>query len=245
MELGCHLTAQSPAQSPVDPSAHTPVIGAAILRHSKVTALPLHVLKIILRLLLVTPNALPLDSQRHKDVQKAHIATKPDVLRVCRLFYLTGLPILYGENTITTSQSYAFDSYLLSLPPRNRQMITSIRLEIDWADQLWAKFPLIAMQLGQLRHLQKLEIIIVESKTHESCAALLDNDPNRTLFIGHRQLNGMKREGSLSDAMLKAEKKMLKDMVQGLKALRVFKLEGFRDSLFAERLCFEKSVSCK
>lgn len=124
-------------------------------------------------------------------------------------------------------------------------MITNVRLEIDWANHLWAKFPLIAMQLCQLRKLQRLEVIIVETKEPGRRAASLDKDPNHTMIVGCCHVKGTKREGSLAAAMLKAEKKMLKEMVGGLKALRTFRLEGFRDALFAERLCFERPMVYK
>ena len=45
-----------------------------------------------------------------------------------------------------------------------------------------------------------------------------------------------KREGALADAMLKAEKKMLGDLVCGIKGLRRFRLVGYRDRVFAEWL---------
>ena len=45
-----------------------------------------------------------------------------------------------------------------------------------------------------------------------------------------------RREGVLADAMLKAEKKMLRDLVCGIKGLRRFRLVGYRDRVFAEWL---------
>ena len=44
------------------------------------------------------------------------------------------------------------------------------------------------------------------------------------------------REGALADAMLKAEMKMLEDLVCGIKGLRRFRLVGYRDRVFAEWL---------
>ena len=46
----------------------------------------------------------------------------------------------------------------------------------------------------------------------------------------------MKREGPLADTMLKAEKKMFKDLVSGIKGLKYFGLVGFRDQVFARSL---------
>ena len=231
--------------SMMDLASHSHIMDGANPLRLNVTTLPLNLLKLILRSLLVSSDALPLDIQPRKPSRKAYTPVRTDLLRVCRLFFFTGLPILYGENIITASQSYAFDAHLLTLPPRNRQMITKIRLEIDWADHLWARFPLIALQLSHLRQLQKLEIFIVDRKKPEDIAGLMDMDPNQAGIVRHGPGKGTKREGNLADAMLKAEKKMLKDMVEGLSSLRVFKLKGFRDPVFAEKLEFEKSANCR
>lgn len=213
--------------------------------HLRIAPLPLSVLKSLLRLLLVSSNALPLDLHQCSPVNEGYTPVQPSVLRVSRLFYITGLPILYGENIITTTRSYSFDARLLALRPRNRQMITSIRLEIDWADHLWAKFPLIALQLSQLRQLQKLDIVIIHRKKPEHRTILMERDPNHTNFIGHGPDKGMRREGSLADTMLKAEKKILKDLVERAKDLKVFKLEGFRDPVFAKQLSFDNLANSR
>ena len=139
-------------------------------------------------------------------------------------------------------------------------MITNVKLEIDWADQLWAKFPLVARALGELKSLQKLEIAIVEKeKTVEQTRAVLNENANRKAMITHGQISHskhstayhcssatdrtnvrMKREGQVADAMLKAEMKMLRDLVTGIKGLKHFRLTGFRHEVFA--WCLEERV---
>ena len=140
-------------------------------------------------------------------------------------------------------------------------MITNVKLEIDWADQLWAKFPLVARALGELRSLQKLEIAIVEKEktVEQKQAGLIADVPNRSTMITHGHISHskhstahhrssathrtdvrMKREGPVADAMLKAEMKMLHDLVTGIKGLKIFRLTGFRHEVFA--WCLEERV---
>ena len=144
---------------------------------------------------------------------------QPSLLRVCRRFYQIGLPLLYGENTFTTSSpatSIDFDAHLSGLPGKNRQFITKIVLRIDWAIQLWARFPLIARQIAELKSLRRLEIILADGN---------DSKPVR-----------YPRDGPYGVVMLKSERKVLKELLSGLKGLRVFKLEGFPDDDFAKAL---------
>lgn len=163
-----------------------------------------------------------------------------------------GLPILYGENTFTASSpstSYGFDESLTHLPGKIRQCITSVRLDIDWADELWAKFPLLTKQLGELRSLQELEIFIKkpESRTDGSAAitmknpvkrggVLIEKDVNRTLEERQIVEKRVKMEGTRTSVLLNAEKKMFRELINGSGALRLFRLVGFADPVFAKRL---------
>ena len=117
-------------------------------------------------------------------------------------------------------------------------MITRVQLKIDWADQLWAKFPLISIQISHLRQLQKLEIIIVDQGDPKQHEPFPDKNRNQPIITRHGSGKGMKREGSLAEAMLKAEKRMFKDLAEGMRSLRTFKLIGFRDPVFAKKLEF-------
>ena len=144
---------------------------------------------------------------------------QPSLLRVCRRFYQIGLPLLYGENTFTTSSpatSIDFDAHLSSLPGKNRQLITRIILKIDWAILLWSIFPLITRRIAELKSLRQLEIIISDGN---------DSKPVR-----------YPRDGPYGAVMLKSEKRTLEELVSGLKGLRMLKLEGFLDDDFAKAL---------
>ena len=140
-------------------------------------------------------------------------------------------------------------------------MITSVKLEIDWADRLWAKFPLVGRALGELKSLARLEIVIVEKerKSEKNQTALIAKDANLKILFTYGQHSPgktttvpqratavdradarMKREGPVADAMLKAEMKTLKDLVTGIKGLKHFRLIGFRHEVFAR--CLEEHV---
>lgn len=136
-------------------------------------------------------------------------------------------------------------------------MITNVKLEIDWADQLWVKFPLVARALGELKGLLKLQIIIIEKDktTERKRRALIEQDANfkeTMITLGqtpkgkgrkaatNRAQNRVKREGPVADVMLKAEMKMLKGLVKGIKGLKDFRLIGFRHEVFA--WCLEEQV---
>lgn len=162
------------------------------------------------------------------------------VLRVCRLFYQLGLPLLYGKNIITTSSpatSYDFDAHLQSVPVKIRQLITNVKLEIDWADELWRKFPLIAQQLGQLPLRQLIIILSYNTKQSQPRGlALADKDTNQRIVLSHKNAKESKKDHVMAEAKMKAEKKMLRGLIGDFRTLKVFKLEGFHDQAFAELL---------
>lgn len=146
------------------------------------------------------------------------------------MIHNAALPILYGENTITASSpstSYEFDAQLAALPGKQRQCIRYIRLEIDWGDQLWAKFPLVARYLGEIRGLKVLEIVILEREESDEDVGMAVEGPG---------VGGWKRDGVAAKTMLKAEKRMFMNLIKGLQALQKFRLVGFRDKDFARRL---------
>lgn len=227
--------------------------------------LPLTVIKQILRHLLTSPSPLILQPDSTTTASQGYrTLVEPSVLQTCKVFHNVGLLILYGENTLTTSSpatSYDFDAHLLSLRGRTRQMITSVRLEIDWADELWAKFPLTARALGELKGLRRLEIVIIvieKEKKNRTALTMIEKDAklNIALAYGQQYPPGQnitttplrtatthgraRREGPVAAAMLKAEMQMLKDLVTNLKHLKYFRLIGFRNEGFAR--CLEERV---
>ena len=234
--------------------------------NSTVLTLPLDIIKRIIRILLISPNPLILQHDSVTTLQDYRTYVEPNILQVSKLFHNIGVPILYGENTFTTSSpstSFDFDEHLLSVPGSKRQLITSVKLEIDWADELWAKFPLVARALGELKALLKLELIIVEKEKEKveqkKPTALIEKDVNLKIMIAYHQTSlgkdrsvhqrapaadradgQVKREGPVADAMLKAEIKMLRDLVTGIKGLKEFRLMGFRHEVFA--WCLEEHV---
>ena len=174
--------------------------------------LPTSVLARILENLLVSDRPIALDANSqypNNDCSHLH----PQVLSSCRAFYLVGMPLLYGSNIITSSTSASskdFDKHLLKLSGRCRQLIKRVRLQIDWADELWANFPLIARVLGEIVGLKSLEIMI---------------------------FGQLQRRGPLVAMMLKMEEKCFADLViEDLKALKEFKLQGFGNKAFAKTL---------
>ena len=175
---------------------------------SDIGNLPISVLSRILEHLLVSDQPLVLGSCSENQHSHVH----PEVLASCRLFYHVGMPLLYGSNTMTTStaaDSKDFDKHLLNLPGRYRQLIKHVKLQIDWADELWARFPLIARVLGEIVGLKSLEILI---------------------------FGPARRQGTGADMMLRVEEKCFVDLDMGdLKALKNFKLEGFNKA-FAKTL---------
>lgn len=128
--------------------------------------LPKHVLKKVLGLLLISTKPLVLGVDEDAPVSDG---LELAILRSSHYVYTIATEILYGCNNFTASSpatSFDFDKDLLQLPGKNLQLIRHIRLEIDWADKLWAKFPLIASVLGSIRGLKSLKIIMVP-KAHD------------------------------------------------------------------------------
>ena len=157
-------------------------------------------------------------------------------------------------------------------------MIRSVRLEIDWGDRLWAKFPLVARALGELKGLQRLEIVIVvvvvvvvvveKGREDRTTAFDIEADTNLSIQLTyaptslpqpstarhhhhhhhHHHAPAVDRtefrvprdDPLVADTMLKAEMKMLKDLVSDIKGLKYFRLSGFRDQAFAR--CLEECV---
>lgn len=198
-----NMATDSPVSSKPDnkkPRSRTPVT----LKDLKIELLQ----RIFANLLVSdTPLVLKIVKKPSKDRNNPSLA----VLRTCSLFSQVGIPLLYGANTITSSSpatSKDFDKHLLSLPGRNRQLIKHVKLQIDWAGELWAHFPLIARVLGEIVGLKSLEIEI----------------------LGPIQ-------GVRAEAMLTIERKHVLTLVtEDLKALKMFQLKGFSDEKFAKRL---------
>ncbi len=95
------------------------------------------------------------------------------------------------------------------------------------------KFPLVASRLQEMRGLKSLKLHVVgngelESKRAGSGATEKDKGAGKGMML--------KREGQAAEAMLKAERKVLRELVLGLKGLRVFELGGFVDGKFAKDL---------
>jgi len=201
------------------------------------SSLPLELKTLILRCLLLSTT--PLILHRDGSIPSTYRTNlHPALLLVSRHFYQLGRQILYRENTFTASSpstSYNFDAHLAGLHGQYRQLISSITLQIDWADKFWMKFPLVAMRLGELP-LRKLVLEIVGGKERR---ALEPIDANRSMVVGKEAGKG--GSSAQTDVILKAEKKMLKNLVSGLRALREFHLVGYRDEGFAREL--EESVN--
>lgn len=100
------------------------------------------------------------------------------------------------------------------------------------------KFPLVAVRMRELKGLKELRLGIVEKSEDEQSEVIRNETPNGKRVAGMV----MEREGKAAAAMLKAEKRVLKDLVVGLKGLRVFELKGFEDEVFARDL--EDWVRC-
>jgi len=197
------------------PAIYTIDAGKITITHAPMPAprlhhLPLSILTRILRPLLVSPTPLILHPDTHTP-PTYRTNLHPSILLTARLFHHLGTPLLYGANTLTTSTPYtsrSFDTHLLALRGPYRQLIKSIKLEIAWADELWAKFPLIARVVGEIAGLKKLEIVITE------------------------KAGG--REGVRGEMMRRVEERCLEELVRGdLRALEELRLVGFGEGGFA------------
>lgn len=202
--------------------------------------LPLKVTKDILRYLLVSPN--PLILCRDASTPATYRSQiQPSVLLVCHLFYHLGRSILYGENTITSSTpstSINFDTHIAHLSGHNRLLITKVRLRIDWPEQLWSHFPLIARYLGELKSLKELGIVIINGEKRNDLAILTDKDINIGLtFVKRGAGKCLLPAFTIAEITLKSEKRNFRELVEGLKMLRIFELKGYlRDEAFAREL---------
>ena len=128
--------------------------------------LPKDVLKKVLGFLLISTKPLVLGVDEDTPVL---YGLELAILRSSHYVYMIGTEILYGCNNFTTSSaatSFDFDKDLLKLPGKNLQLIRHIELDIDWADKLWAKLPLIASVVGSIRGLKSLKITMVP-KAHD------------------------------------------------------------------------------
>lgn len=94
------------------------------------------------------------------------------------------------------------------------------------------KLPLVAAKLVEMKGLKSLKLHIVDDGD-EDWGTKLTRRPEKG---GKRNGRMGRREGQAAEAMLKAEKKVLRELVVGLKGLRVFELRGFVDGEFAEGL---------
>lgn len=213
----------------------------AALKSFQARAIPLPIITHILGYLLIFSQ--PLVLARDASTTQGHNNNNIDslsVLRTCQLFYQIGMPLLYGMNIITATSpatSHDFDAHLATIPVKNRRLIMNIKLEIDWANELWKKFPLIAQQLGQLP-LKQLVIILSykDKRLQQQRSALADREANPQLSLSGKDVKKLKQNWMIADAKLKAEKKMLKTLVEDFRTLKVFRLEGFRDQAFADLL---------
>lgn len=208
------------------------------LKSFQARAIPLPIITHILGYLLIFSQPLALGHDASTTHGHNNNINSLPVLRACQLFYQIGMPLLYGKNIITTSSpatSYDFDALLATIPVKNRQLIMNIKLEIDWANELWKKFPLIAQQLGRLP-LKQLVIILSHKQLQPQRSALADKDENAQFLICDKDAKEFRQSRMIAEAKFKAEKKMLKTLVEDFRTLKVFRLEGFCDQAFADML---------
>lgn len=98
----------------------------------------------------------------------------------------------------------------------------------------------MARSLGELKGLRELVIVIAPSANEKSSESVMPRDSGasniRLLRRNLGKARGWKREGVVAEVMLRVEKKMLAEMVVGMRGLRMFRLEGFVDGDFARGL---------
>ena len=199
---------------------------------SSFSNLPINIKNEIYRHLLTSPTGYLKISECSEDGAKHHPNLHTSILRVCHMVYEEALPIMYGENYIAAcgpSFSRDFDIALRKLPGRNRQLIRKISLPIDWADELWTKFPAIAAAIGELKGLEKLRIHIFQKEDGVEPSWKVHGTGKGPEVI-------MKREGAMREMMLNVEKKVIREMAECLPSLQSFRLHGFEDALWAANL---------
>ena len=198
--------------------------------------LPGDVLQRILKYLLVStkPVILELDAETPAEYAPG-IDTA--ILRSCCYVSRVGTGILYSLNTFTTSSpatSANFAQHLLKLPGRHLQLIRYVKLDIVWANELWNKFPLIARVLSSIRGLKSLEITITAGIRNK-----IGKGKSASTF---RPMGIQSDSRRHEEAMLNVEKKVLKQLVSGLHALKNFKLQGFADKKFARDVEVSRNI---
>ena len=196
--------------------------------------------KILHKVLIPDHSHLQIIPVTSKEVQSFRKTIRDlSVFRTCRLLQYASKSLYFGENIfITSSPSTSSErrNGIRYLSGEVRTLITKLSLKLDWADELWIRFPLVASSLLLLVRLSWLEIYFV--RTHVS----LVDEGNFTLNkeesqeITRRDARGFAREGEMAQIILKAEKKMFTDVVLRLKALKMIRLVGFADEDFARKL---------
>ena len=193
----------------------------------------MEVVRRILHFLLSSdhPVILGVDDRRPTDYSSGLTRS---VLRCCRYIYTVGIEVLYGRNTFTTSSaasSAEFDRQVHGLASRILQLIRHVKLEIDWIDELWSKLPLLASALGRMQGLKSLDITIL-SKTQ----SIVPGGRTKGLALRPMESRSAFIPGQMEEAILQTEKRVLKNLVLELRALRIFRLRGFVDRKFATDL---------
>ena len=207
----------------------------APLPSDSLSRLPTEVLRRILHFLLSSnhPVILGIDDEWPIDYSSG---MTPSVLRCSQYIYTVGIEVLYGRNTFTTSSaatSAEFDKQILRLPSGILRLLRHIKLEIDWIDELWSKLPLLASALGRMQGLRSLEITITSKAQKIVTGARTEGLASRPMESRGAHI---RVQGQMHEAILKAEKRVLKNLVLELRALRIFRLRGFIDRQFATEL---------
>ena len=203
----------------------------------------------VLRFLLIQPHSrrliLPL---RHTSTHTPNSRTCQilSILLICRQIHHLSIPVLYAENTFTSSYasaSQSFDLALARLCQRNRDLISSIYLEFDHSQQLWIRLPLVARALEDLNGLRRLEIKIVPEGSATKNDDDFDGDGAKSQPIQRldpierrRLMSRWEREEPTASTLLSTEKAIIKELVAGSRRLQWFRLVGFGDEEFARNL---------
>lgn len=210
--------------------------------------LPLTIIHRILREVLIPdPSHLQIIPVTSKEVQDFRQTIHDlSVFRTCRLLRYASKGLYFRENIFTTSSpstSSELHNGIRNLSVEVRALITKLSFKIDWADELWIKFPLVASALLLLTRLSRLDIHFVRKRNVSAV-----NEGDSTLKEDIREMKRrdtrvFARNGGMAQIILKAEKKMFTDLALGLKGLKVLSLVGFADEDFARKL--ELAVSRK